>query len=116
MIALEEIRRLAPGMVIDFTMIDEDHPLAFKAKFPGKTLRMVYTSSNVLLLPAEHHLVAGGRMLSPVTRMIYGRAVLTNVPEHIFVPVDDPVHAEFHGHMYGIHAWLTERLEVIGVA
>lgn len=110
----EELVQYIPGEVLDVTMIDADHPMAEMCKKPGAIFRMVYERTTSEADP-ETAPLAGPRRMRPITStIVWGKAVLENLPEGRYHPADDP---RFEGRdlptdlRYGLHQHLIKEIE-----
>lgn len=98
-----EVRRLRQGDLVDITMIGPEHKMADYAEFPGRTVRMAYQRTETELLRVSDRTPG----LSPISTVIWGKAITEDLPAHIFVP---PRCREVCAPMVGIHLWLVDEI------
>lgn len=117
----EELRQLHEGQVLDVTLIGPEHPLARYCKHVGATFRMRFDKIQHELEMGERGMGARPRpgvLHSPVTKMIWGAAIVDGTPEHYYHPPEiDLGEGEFGvppSLRYGFHDWLVKEIEVVG--
>lgn len=106
-ISIEELRRLEKGEVYDVLLIGRDDPHGDKVLNPDKTFRFVFEQLQVQL-----NNIDGGRrtMANPVSTMVWGEAVVYDVPDHIFVPEGALAR---DGLRYGFQHFLIKRIDPV---
>lgn len=110
MITRDDVRSFKPGDVLDVTLIDADHQFGSRVKHPGVTMRMIFehVATNMTTVDAIPN---AEKMGSPMVLVVWGKAMLSDVPEHVFVP-EHTLDAE--GNLrYGFHSWLVERIDLV---
>lgn len=109
----EELDQYVQGETLDITMIDADHPMAEMCKRPGETFRMVYERTGVDFDPTTAPL-AKPRSMRPITSLIvWGKAVLEDLPEGHYSPNLDPrfENGPPSDLRYGLHSHLIKEIE-----
>lgn len=115
-VTIEELKSYSPGQVLDVTLIGAEHELASRVKHAGETMRMKFERLDVTMNPVQVFPITlpGGRMLSPTSQMVWGKAIISDVPEHVFVPPMADLYKEPDSLRYGFHEFLIRDIQVVG--
>lgn len=110
----EELAQYVQGEILDITMVAADHPMASMCKQPGAVFRLVFERTQAQFDPTTAPLAEPGRMRQITSTIIWGAAVLEDLPEGHYRPENDPrfedrgVPADLR---YGLHTHLIEDIE-----